>query len=53
MKTITLNLNLLKPENAFVLKWLSAEQRTQLVKLVLEMTPAQYRLLKYGGISDG
>ena len=39
---------MLKPENAFVLKWLSAKQRTQLVKLVLEMSPAQYRLMKYG-----
>lgn len=48
MKNITLSLNLLRPERAFVLKWLSADQLAELEKLVLNMTPAQYRLMKYG-----
>ena len=47
MNKTTPSLNLLKPEMAYVLKWLSADELARLEKLVLEMTPAQYRLLKY------
>jgi len=47
MNKTTPSLNLLKPEMAFVLKWLSADELARLEKVVLQMSPAQYRLIKY------
>lgn len=45
---------MLKPDMAFALKWLSDDEHNRLIRLVLDMTPAQYRLVKYGwGIGDG
>ncbi len=53
MNITTLSLNLLKPDMAFMLKWLSADELARLETLVLEMTPAQYRVLKYSwGLDD-
>ena len=54
MEHLNPSLNLLKPEQAFILKWLSAEELARLERRVLSMSPAQYRLLKYSwGIGDG
>jgi len=48
------SLNLLKPEQRFILKWLSADELARLEKRILEISPRQYRLLKYGWeIGDG
>jgi hypothetical protein len=48
------SLNLLKPEQAFILKWLSAGELARLERRVLELSPHQYRLLKHGWkIGDG
>lgn len=48
MNKPTPSLNLLRPEQAFILKWLSDDERNRLIRLVLDMTPAQYRLVRYG-----
>lgn len=48
MNTIKSSLNMLKPERAFVLKWLSVEQREQLIQAVLDMSHSDFRRLKYG-----
>lgn len=54
MIKISPSLNMLKPDMAFALKWLSDDERNRLIRLVLDMTPAQYRLVRYGwGIGDG
>ncbi len=54
MIKISPSLNMLKPDMAFTLKWLSDDERNRLIRLVLDMTPVQYRLVKYGwGIGDG
>ena len=54
MNKIPPSLNMLKPDMAFSLKWLSYDERNRLIRLVLDMSPSQYRLLKYGwGIGDG
>ena len=54
MNRTTPSLNLLRPEQAFILKWLSDDERSRLIRLVLDMTPAQYCLVRYGwGIGDG
>ena len=56
MKKQILNpcLNLLKPDNAFLLKWLPKCELANLETLVLAMTPEQYRLLTDGwGLNDG
>lgn len=54
MDKIKPSLNMLKPERAFMLNWLSDDERERLLRLVLDMTPAQYQLIKYGwGIGDG
>ena len=47
------SLNLLKPEQQFILKWLPREELARLERRVLELSPHQYQLLKYGwGIGD-
>ena len=54
MNKITPSLNLLRPEQAFILKWLSPDELARLERVVLGMPPAQYRLIKYGwGMDDG
>lgn len=48
------SLNLLKPEQRFILKWLSADELARLERRILDMSPRQYRLLKYDwGIGVG
>ncbi len=54
MNTIKPSLNLLRPEQAFILKWLSPDELARLERVVLDMSPAQYRLVRYGwGIGNG
>ena len=48
MIKISPSLNLLRPEQAFILKWLSPDELARLERVVLDMSPAQYRLVRYG-----
>jgi len=53
MIKISPSLNMLKPDMAFALKWLSDEQRQRLEQRVWDMSYKQYLWLKYGGDGDG
>jgi len=54
MNKIKPSLNILKPDRASILKWLSPDELARLERMVLDITPAQYRFLKYSwGMGDG